>query len=293
MNALKRKAKAGFTLVELLVVMLILVILSVSLLPMFKEAICRAQYSADAIPVVATLRTKIGLYQYEHSKLPSNPLQNASSTEYNWDEGIVATWEFAEGDYEQFVPAFYTFDGDHAKPDYDGDKITDLKKSKIYATPDDLKDFDASTWKSLHFGMTSVLDIDFQDLRGRHSRPVDYVYYKIPCEKETDSAYLIGCFGSGHGGLAAGTGYAVCEINLVSKGKKYIGVFERYKAKKQSDNNECPFLYLSDDQSKIEGDAVFCPRHITMAVEMVDDSTPDHRPQIIGTMEGKGWKFSD
>lgn len=70
MNNLKMKAKAGVTLVELLVVILIVTILSVSLLPLLKPYIVKAKYAAEPIPVLADLKTKINLYQYEKNYLP-------------------------------------------------------------------------------------------------------------------------------------------------------------------------------------------------------------------------------
>ena len=93
MNTIVRRAKAGVTLVELLVVMLIAVILAVALLPMFKEYICKAQYNAEAVPVIATLRTKISLYQYDNNKLPQNPTTSDQ----------VASWEFDTTDKQKFV----------------------------------------------------------------------------------------------------------------------------------------------------------------------------------------------
>lgn len=281
MNAIIRKAKAGVTLVELLVVMLIVVILAVSLLPMFKEYICKAQYSAEAVPVIGTLRTKISLYQYDHGKLPANVADNT-----------VAGWEFDSGtDKEKFEVATYTITAKPNTPQYTNGKMTNSGKTAPLAAGD----------KKKHFGDTTLLDIDYQDLKGKRSLPIDYVYYNIKCldsagqPSKTDSAYVIGCFGSGEG-LAAGTGYAVCELNLVSAGKKYIGTFERYKAKAKSASNDCPYLYLNNTDvgagNQVSGDYVYCPHEI-QAAEMGPDSQNGNRPLIVTTMENNGWKFSD
>ncbi len=269
------KARSGVTLVELLVVMLIAVILAISLLPMFKEYICKAQYNAEAVPVIATLRTKISLYQYERSKLPSN----------SEDDTQVSSWEFDSDDTEKFVIAQYPLDTEPACQ-YDTSDTEKLKDTgKTRKNNMDLSGADKG--KPIHLGHASILDIDYQDLKGRRSRPIDYVYYKIPCDLPTDSAYVIGCFGAGHGGLAEGTGYAVCEINLVSCGKKYIGTFERYKAKEKT--GSCPYLYLSRNTSPadVNGDFVYCPTKI-------EDYTAEKGvPQVIEDMRLRGWQFSD
>lgn len=73
MSKLITKARAGVTLVELLVVILIVTILSVSLLPLLKPYIVKAQYAAEPIPVIGNLRTQIGLFQYDKNYLPGLP----------------------------------------------------------------------------------------------------------------------------------------------------------------------------------------------------------------------------
>lgn len=267
------KAKAGVTLVELLVVMLIAVILAVSLLPMFKEYICKAQYSADAVPVIATLRTKISLYQYDHGVLPAN-VDNT--------KGAVSSWKFGgdgEANTELFKPAKYTL-GTAPSPTVDAGTGKLTKTGKVDPTT-----------LTTHIGSTKVLDIDYQDMKGKRSLPIDFVYYNIPCADSTDSAYVIGCFGAGNG-LAAGTGYAVCELNLVSEGKKYLGTFERYKAKKKT--GSCPYLYLGKTDvgagNDPSGDYVYCPEELKKA-DLTEGT--DKRPLILQTMENNGWKFSD
>ena len=287
MSKLKMKAKAGFTLVELLVVMLIIAILTVAMLPMFKEYICKAQYSAEALPVIGNLRTKIGLYYYDHGKLPGNP-DDGTTPSY-----AVASWEFNQTDTEKYDIAKYTLGTPPQVIAYTGEKLTNSGKS-------------APTLAKTHFGDTTVLDVDYEDLKGRRSLPIDYVYYNIRCLTEageiskTDYAYVVGCFGSGEG-LASRTGYAVCELNLASVGKKYVGVFERYKAKAltATESDACPYLYLSDGDvgtgNPVSGVYVYCPKELTTGPngDAKADTTNNNRPVIVTTMEANGWKFSD
>lgn len=283
MSKLKMKAQAGFTLVELLVVMLIIAILTVAMLPMFKEYICKAQYSAEALPVIGNLRTKIGLYYYDHGKLPMNP---DGETTPSYD---VASWEFDQTDNEKYEVAKYAL-GTAPTPTIPADRMTHSGKQ-------------APTLAKTHFGDTTVLDVGYEDLKGRRSLPIDYVYFNIRClnanseVSKTDYAYIVGCFGSGQG-LAARTGYAVCELNLTSVGKKYVGVFERYKAKALAtgESDTCPYLYLSDVDvgtgNPVSGVYVYCPREITTG-ETAPDANNGNRPVIVTTMENNGWKFSD
>lgn len=283
MSKIKMKARAGVTLVELLVVMLIAVILAVGLLPMFKEYICKAQYNAEAVPVIATLRTKISLYQYDHGKLPSNP-GNAVDQ--------VSSWEFDENDKQKFVLAQYKFGEEPSGVNKLSDGTIDKCGKEPLSKFNDKNAVEllSSAQQPYHLGWTSVLDIDYQDLKGKRSLPIDYFYFNIPCKESTDSAYIVGCFGSGNG-LAAGTGYAVCEVNLVSQGKKYIGTFERYKAKEKGDG-QCPYLYLSDDTT-VNGNTVYCPKDFGITTTIDADDSNNHLPNIIVTMQEAGWKFTD
>ena len=283
MSKLKMKARAGVTLVELLVVMLIAVILAVSLLPMFKEYICKAQYNAEAVPVIATLRTKISLYQYENNKLPANP----SATDQ------VASWEIDTTDKQKYVLASYTVDSGPTASTVDQttDLLTGTGKTPLSTYNHNTQTDTGQDPK--HLGWTSVLDIDYQDLTGKRSRPYDYVYYKIPCDSELDSAYIIGCFGSGRGGFAAGTGYAVCELNLVSVGKKYIGTFERYKAKEKDPQYANMYaLFLGWSNPAANGDTVYCPQQIGTSETAVGSGGTDI-PNVVEAMQNAGWKFTD
>lgn len=282
MSKLITKARAGVTLVELLVVILIVTILSVSLLPMFKDYIVKSQYAAEAIPVIGNLRTKIGLYQYEYNTLPPNASGEGA-------EGFnVSTWDFAGAtDHERFVHAYYVFGTAEATVDDDG-KIDESGKTPLASySADGVLTMNNG---AVHFGSPALLDIDFQDLKGKRSRPFDYFYYQIKCPASTDSAYIVGCFGSGEGGFAPGTGYAVCELNLVSKGVKYIGTFERYKAKEKAEGATTPYLYLAETPG-INGDYVFCPQQLTDEY-VSPDADKGNVPSIVGLMEDNGWTFT-
>ena len=195
MNQLKMKAKAGVTLVELLVVILIVTILSVSMLPLLQPFVTEAQYAAEAIPVIGNLRTKIGLYQYEKGYLPNDWNINAAQDQ-------VQTWMADQNDPEKYVAASYQLAA-----------IATERTAPANVT-DTLWSTDVQ--KASHIGLQA--DVDYQDLKGKRSKPVHYQYYVISATN--NPSYAIACFGDGNG-LKVGTGYAVCEINFTKAGKKY------------------------------------------------------------------------
>lgn len=264
MNQLKMKAKAGVTLVELLVVILIVTILSVSMLPLLQPFVTEAQYAAEAIPVISNIRTKIGLYVYEKAKLP----YDTSLLEGMQPHTQVETWMVktdAQSD-DVFNPAYYN--------------VADLSDSKRTApfTPTEITD---TTEKGAH--IQNMLDIDYQDLKGKRSKPVHYQYLAL---STNTSSYVIGCFGNGNG-LKAGTGYAVCELNFPLANRKLIGTWKRYK----SYNDEAGAIGFTNnvDPDEDTGKVLDCyvPTYQTLS-DATDEETVNN---IVSLMTGAGWEF--
>ena len=211
MNKLIMKARSGVTLVELLVVILIVTILSVSMLPLLKPFVVQSQYAAEPIPVIGNLRTKIGLYQYDQTILPCKELAAADGT---LTAPQVETWKLDDTNPDLYLKASKALDGNHI---FEVDDLGHCQQVDLYVPPTDL------TQKNKHLGM--LCDIDYQELKGKRSRPNHYQY--LVMKNGTASyAYFLGCFGNGVG-LPKSTGYAVCEI--VVAGHKYVGTWERYK----------------------------------------------------------------
>ena len=250
MKQLIMKARSGVTLVELLVVILIVTILSVSMLPLLQPFVTEAQYAAEAIPVIGNLRTKIGVYQYDKGHVPESGTNGV-----DW----VQTWRMTDGDSEKFEPASYTLGGL-------GQPVTAL---------------------DVTYHIQRHIDVDYQDLKGKRSKPIDYHYYSI--RGTSNTCYVVGCFGSGNG-LKAGTGYAVCELNYPALGKKYIGTFKCYKPV----NENTPMQFVSGFANAWDSNvgrpvACYVPTSEEFITDSVDEQT--HRPSQIGTMEAAGWEF--
>lgn len=216
MNAIVRKAKAGVTLVELLVVILIVTILSVSMLPLLQPFVVESQYAAEPIPVIGNLRTKIGLYHYDKGTLPCIELADTAGALTtpkieSWictdsDGGTTAAADPSIADY--FTRGYVNFSGSHS------------------ATAPTLTAYDPQTFTGKNKHFAALCDIDYQELKGKREKPHHFQY--LVMYNGTDYAYFLGCFGDGNG-LKLGTGYAVCEIVSPSTGHKYVGTWKRYK----------------------------------------------------------------
>ena len=106
-----RKIRSGFTLIEILIVVIILGILAAIVIPQFSSASQDARKS-NVVTTVQTLRSQIALYKLQHGdKLPNLVGGTATSTA-NWDQftkktdvtGVVATTGVTFGPYMQDVP---------------------------------------------------------------------------------------------------------------------------------------------------------------------------------------------
>ena len=280
MKKLKMKARAGVTLVELLVVILIITILSVSMLPLLKPFIVESQYAAEAIPVIGSLRTKIGLYQYDKSKLPGLGVRDATT-------GAIATPQL-----ETWVPstdkAQEATGADRETADYFLPAYADFPSAPPPVAQWTVYNPANFTGEVKHFG--ALCDIDWQELKGKRSRPHHYQY--LVMYNGTDYAYFIGCFGDGNG-LAAGTGYAVCEIVSISTGHKYVGTWRRYKAVSPDSTQVC-FTSDKDASSAPDGDLKHLPGcYVPVATDFpaLGSDNGVGGMTVIDEMADRGWEF--
>ena len=279
MNKLITKARSGVTLVELLVVILIVTILSVSMLPLLKPFVVEAQYAAEAIPNIGNLRTKIGLYQYDKSKLPTIATVDTSGA---ISQPIIESWvpstdgntQAAPTDWasaDLFIKAYADFPG----------SVPPISSWTEYVPA-------SFTGDTKHFG--ALTDIDWQELKGKRSRPHHYQY--LVMYNGSDYAYFIGCFGDGNG-LAAGTGYAVCEIVSLSTNHKYVGTWRRYKSV-STDNSQICFTSDKNASSAPDGDlkhlpGCYVPIYTDFPALGADNGSGGMT--VIDEMIDRGWEF--
>lgn len=223
------KGNGGFTLVELLVVILIIVILSVTMLPLLKPFVTKAQYAAEAVPVIGNLRTKIELFRIEKDHLPGILTADGKPSA---DVEIASTDVGAY--YQSRLVAGTTAGGDIIQsilPD-----TTDNNTLKNYAfTYNDVgTDRAKAATMNLPDHVFRQIDVDYADLTGKRLRPQHVQYVVLGNGKSNGDKCLwaLGAFGDG-AGLAKGCGYAVLECNNPDTKLKFVATFERYKATKR------------------------------------------------------------
>lgn len=273
MKQIMMKAKAGVTLVELLVVILIVTILSVSMLPLLKPFVVEAQYAAEAIPVIGNLRTKIGLYQYDKGKLPT-----VASSESGSITNAIETWVFAT-----------SANGNLTKSDTVTSVYMPAYRLLTSGATGTLTPITNPGDAAAFFG--NSIDVDNQDLAGKRCKPVHFQYAVVA--NAASYCYAIGCFGDNNG-LAEGTGYAVCEISVKgSDGSvhKRIGTWKRYKA---ATNGQLAFKTITSGTTKPEVDkksSVFCPIPDMSLFASTGAEVSGGKLKMVEYMESYGWEF--
>ncbi len=233
----------GFTLVELLVVILIIVILSVTMLPLLAPFVTKAKYAAEGVPVIGNLRTKIEIYRIEKEHLPGIVLSKnavplatdgiaAAATAPTLENPTSTCLNFAGGDVDtDTVPAtaaFYvqTLAEDPTLAGTEGDKYVPATLiNGDYTIPASEFNYSADLLGLPYHAFTQI-DVNFADLTGKNLRPKHFQY--VGMGKGDTYMYALGCFGCADG-LKAGTGYAVFEFNYPGMGRKVVMTYELYK----------------------------------------------------------------
>ena len=108
------KAKSGFTLVEILIVVVILGILAAIVIPQFTEASTEAKLSSLCTDL-QTIRSQIELYKIQHNDdLPCGPAEGAADFERRMTEqtDIAGNVGTDYGPYIQKIPSNQFVDSD-------------------------------------------------------------------------------------------------------------------------------------------------------------------------------------
>lgn len=260
MNKLKMKAKAGVTLVELLVVILIVVILSVSLLPLLKPYIEQAKYAAEVQPTLANIQTKINLYQYEKDRLPGTKI--GTDGKEILDDLTVHTW------WQDNTAGA-------------GQKV--FKKAQMAS----LSSLPTSAYNGVDH-LTDCIDVDWQDLMGKRMNPSHFYYKVIKGVGAACYGYVLAVFGDGNG-LAKGTGYAILVLVDTDNKLKVVATWERYKPVK---DEVLQFKTFGVGATTSKEDS-FCyiPEYSALTSASTPGTTKDYQAMLTSLKEA-GWSFN-
>jgi prepilin-type N-terminal cleavage/methylation domain-containing protein len=281
-------SREGVTLVELLVVMLIVVILAVSLTPLFRDYIVRAQYTAEAVPVVADMRTKVTLWQYDGGFLPGVlrdafgtpvaspgnseleasvlPLQTFFAEEILDGGGAVVRRVYREGAVLTGTP---TLNGIPAG------SVADLRALAV---------------DEFHF--SPGLNVDYEHYTGNRLRP-NHVFYRTDWAGFQSGAYMfvIGVFGDGNG-LAVGTGYAVMEIHNPEFEAKVVATWERWRAV-SAEAGQIALLNSGEAPALPAGETTYRRQNVCFIGIVADlmGTDEDNFLAALSTLRANGWEF--
>lgn len=264
MSKLITKARAGVTLVELLVVILIVTILSVGLLPLLKPYIEQAKYAAEVQPTLGNVQTKINLYQYERDRLPctaTKVVSNKTEEDNSEYDNVESIWVLDKNNSSEKLRAYMAAS---SKGSVDGDG-----NPQGYTEDPDVH-------------LSKTIDVDWQDLMGKRMNPSQFRYHLIKGLGAAKYGYAIGVFGDGDG-LAKGTGYAILVLVDTKNKAKVIATWERYKPKDDAvvnfkamnagdPGNDCAIPTASYFESTVTSKSAWAT--------------------LLGTLKSNGWSFN-
>jgi len=271
LQKIQNRRNEGFTLIELMVVVLLVMILSLAVVPAFKKIIISAKY-AEGTATIGALRTKIKVFEINNSHLPGVPEQYFIDYEKAKADtlGVLdptlyvggASWgNYATGDIDRKdIQSIYLTGGLIVNPGVDinansASLITGIKSACIqtliesevskdwliasFATVEasKLSDKIPASAITVPLALESApiwqddLDIDPSEYAGSFFKNQNYQYIAINAGFQ-DSSYAYAVAVTS-GDVKEGTGYAVLvmENNTWTKNKHIVVTFERYKGK--------------------------------------------------------------
>lgn len=285
---LKSTSKSGFTLVELLVTILIIVILSVTMLPLLKPFVTQAQYSAEGVPVIGNLRTKVELFRIENDYLPGVPIDAAGKVVNV--SGKTRTTSDLSADTVGTEPTDLT----DATTTWNGVQYLVVDDSSSAGGNVTTKYMSGSKELASVLGqhVWNRIDVNYSDLTGKKLRPQHIQY--VVLKSEGDAYYwVVACLGDGSG-LAKGCGYVVAEYNNPNIKRKFVATYENYKPRYASqlklEANSSTGLGATDiDSLKLNG-VIYLPALGTLE----DDAgtTETTYTSALETMRAYGWQVN-
>ena len=182
----KMRRQSGFTLVELLIVMLIVGILSIAMLPMYKKYMTKAKYTAEGYPILATIKTQVDLYIYDRG----DGAPGKADTVYTWEKKEDGT----------FVPMKYTLPTEYPE-DYEALESTDFQLRKLVSE---------SELQGKYVRPNHVFYACINPGRSKKASGEADDEYTM----SGDYGYAIGVFGDGDGSLPQNSGVATMEVHM-------------------------------------------------------------------------------
>jgi prepilin-type N-terminal cleavage/methylation domain-containing protein len=236
---MRTEMKRGFTMIELMVVIVLVMILSLAVVPAFKQAAVKAKYTEGA-SAISALRTLIKVYHTEYSRLPGVPDSIVYTT-----NNIVggASWAVTNS-----LPTDVTSLRGIDSPAHRSIVQTLCSKTNeqwaIVAVAGTTGSLTKNTDPNF-VGASSLwqrdLSIDVGEYSGASFKDGDYQYAAFHAGiKSPDYGYAILVAGSGERkSPPVGTGYGVMEIlnSKWSQDRLLTLTFTRYKAREGADNN--------------------------------------------------------
>ena len=222
-----------------------------------------ARYSAEAVPVIGDIRTKVELFRIEHNYLPGVQTNGAGKALCTTSD-LIGGAEISGTNGVQYMIV--------------SEPVDDVAKEQYFCGGTELGLSDprlgCHVWKQL--------GIDATELRGGGLYP-HHMRHLVLHSNGDAYFWVIGCLGDGNV-LRKGTGYAVAEYNDPVSKRKFVAKFKQYKP--DFDGQLSLFV---DDSTDIDVEdfrtrgLIYLPSWTAM--------TNDYN-KAVGTMRKCGWQVN-
>jgi len=249
--------------IELMVVIILVMILSLAIVPAFKQAAVKAKYT-EGSAAISALRTLIKVYYVENSRLPGVPDSIVYSTNTTPVTG-GASWTFGTNmlplSVTNLLGSTATL-GERSIVQTLCAKTNEQWAIQPADVPGTLTYYTASNQVGASSLWQRDLSIDLGEYAGASFKDSDYQYAAFHAGiKSPDYGYAILAAGSGsRKSPPVGTGYGVMEIlnSKWSQDRLLTLTFVRYKAATGADSNPL-FLNVGARSDREVGNQVIIP----------------------------------
>lgn len=249
----------------LMLISIMVMVLSIGILPAYKEMKGRNIVVEEGVPVIDNIRSKVELFLDEHDYLPG--VSTSDGKVVTNDCGYATSALRADDKSAAAIDnnAIQTMEVDDSSG-----KVNYFCGGCVLTNESEMANH---VW--------SCIEMSASNLTGRRLRP-EHMQYAAIMSSSNACYWVVACFGDGNG-FPAGTGYAVAEFNDQANKRKFVATFENYKPESEK-------ALVLDVSEKVPGNRYDMLKVGKVFLPTAEMLLTDY-DNAIKAMEDFGWRF--